>query len=300
MSFIIERLSAPTTAFSGLTFPRYRPLVESSKENTLAIAASSDLVPVGLALAEFDKKEAVARLLSLAVDASHRRRGLGGGLLRACEAALADLGCREVAAYHSSRLPCATAFAATLRRCGWPPPQVCQVRSAGRCGVLAAAIAEWPGVRRLLRNPDFTFMPWTTLTPTDETAIDRLCQEPACSQYLSPKTWTGQIEPRISTVIRQGEELVGWVLVRLDPEYSEPTLHCEAAYIRHDLWRSGLLVAGYLHVYRAAASCFGNDTILHFHTSPRLPGMMALTRRRFAPVSLWVDDWLESRKRLGG
>lgn len=90
------------------------------------------------------------------------------------------------------------------------------------------------------------------------------------------------------------------MLFRLDTTDHEPTLYCEAAYIQHDLWRTGILAAGYLHGYRAVAEHFGPHTIVRFFTVPRMPGMMALVRRRFAPVSLWVDDWLFSRKVLNG
>ena len=91
---------------------------------------------------------------------------------------------------------------------------------------------------------------------------------------------------------------MGWVLLTPDSQDPLQVLHCQSAYIRHDLWRTGALVGGFLHGYRAVAEHFGPDAVVRFHTVPRLPGMVVLVRRRFAPVSLWVDDWLVSRKRL--
>ena len=221
-------------------------------------------------------------------------------MLRTCEAALAGAGCQAVVAYHSSRLPAAPAFQATLRSAGWQEPELREVRCAGRCGDLAAAIAAWPGVERLLRNPAYSFTLWADVTPADTSAIERLSAEPACSPYLSPKTWAGHIEARVSVAVRRYGELVGWVLLRRAPQEAELTLHCECAYIQHNLWRTGALVVGYLHVYRAVANQFGPQAVVRFSTVPRLAGMMALTRRRFAPVALWVDDWLVSRKVLSG
>ena len=294
----IERLSASGSAFESLTFPRYRSLLESPKNGIVAFAAAAGLRPVGLALAEFTGPEGEAQLLSLGVAAPDRRQGVGSALLRACEAALADSGCKLMVAYHSSRLSAAPAFEATLRSCGWEASQVREVRSAGRCGAIASGIAQWPGIQRLLRNPSLSFSPWSTVTAADDPAIERLSSEPACGTYMSPKSWTGHIEPRVSIAIRRGSELVGWMLFRLDTTDPEPTLYCETAYIQHDLWRTGILAAGYLHGYRAVAEHFGPHAIVRFFTVPRMPGMMALVRRRFAPVSLWVDDWLFSRKVL--
>jgi ribosomal protein S18 acetylase RimI-like enzyme len=294
----IERLGESAPAFEHLTFPRYRALLGAGKRGIVAFAASSGLTPVGLVLAgHHDPKEDV-RLLSLAVDAPRRRLGVGGALLRACEFALVEAGCKAMVGYHSRRLPSAPAFEATLSSCGWDAPQLCEVRCAGRCGVLADAIAAWPGVRRLLRNAAFPFSPWSTVNPADDPAIERLSREPTCRPNMSPKSWAGYIEPRVSVAIRRHRELVGWVLLRLDGAENEPTLHCESAYIQHELWRTGVLVAAYLHGYQAGVRHFGPQTIVRFFTGPRMPGMMALTRRRFAPVSLWIDDWMVSRKTL--
>ena len=44
--------------------------------------------------------------------------------------------------------------------------------------------------------------------------------------------------------------------------------------------------------YQAVARNFGPQTIVRLFTGP---GMMALTRRRFVSVSLWIDDWMVSR-----
>ena len=300
MGVSIERLRGSASAFENFTFPRYRHLLDPLSTRTVAVAACSGLRPLGLALAEYAASKENAELLSLFVDGQDRRQGIGRALLRACENALAESGCKFVAAYHSNRLPGAPAFEATLRGCGWEAPKVSRVRSAGRCGALAAAIAEWPGVRRLLQNPDFSFASWSTVTDADDLAIERLSAEPTCVPNMSPNSWTGYIEPRASVAIRRRGTLVGWVLNRLHATDPEPILYCESAYIEHSLWRTAVLVAGYFHGYRMAAEHFGPDCVLHFFTGPRMPGMIALTRRRFAPVSMWVDDWLYSRKVLNG
>jgi len=296
----IERLWESAEAFAHLTFPRYRSLLAAGHDGIIVFGASQGFRAIGLALASCSDGEKDARLLSLVVDDSEWRRGVGGSLLRACQHALAENRCRAIVAYHSSRLPGAFAFQSTLRSCGWDEAELSEVRSVGRCGALAEAIAKWPGVGRLLRNSAYSFAPWAELTAADRPAIERLSAEPLCSPYLSPDSWTGLIDSRISIAVRKHGEVVGWVLLSPDSQDPRRLLHCESAYIRHDLWHTGALVGGFLQGYRAVADHFGPDAVVRFHTVPRLPGMVALVRRRFAPVSLWVDDWLVSRKRLAG
>ena len=186
----IERLWESAAAFEHLTFPRYRLLLTAGHDGVVAFGASTGLRPIGLALAICADPEKDGRLLSLVVDGSARREGVGGALLRACEGALAEHQCKAMVAYHSDRLPAALAFQATLRSCGWDEPELCEVRSAGRCGALADAIAKWPGVGRLLQNSAYSFAPWGEVTSMDTPAIERLSAEPLCSPYLSPDSWT--------------------------------------------------------------------------------------------------------------
>jgi len=150
----------------------------------------------------------------------------------------------------------------------------------------------------MLRKSTFSFASWSSVTSEDNPAIKSLSAEPTCCENMSPTCWEGLIESRASIAVRREGELVGWVLTMLDTTGAEPTLSCESGYVRHDLWRTGVLVEAYYHAYSEAAKHFGPGTIVRFSTGPRMPGMMALTRRRFAPVSLWVDDWLVSRKSL--
>jgi hypothetical protein len=123
--------------------------------------------------------------------------------------------------------------------------------------------------------------------------------KPVDAEYVSEvMDWLDRTECQFCNMARwRAGALVGWVLTRLEIE-PEAYICCESAYIRHDLWNTGVLVAGYLDAYRGAANHFGPDCIVRFSTGPLMPGLMALTRHRFAPVSLWVDDWLFSQKVL--
>ena len=47
--------------------------------------------------------------------------------------------------------------------------------------------------------------------------------------------------------------------------------------------------------FQCGGQAFGPDAVVRFLAGPHMPGRVAFVRRRFAPVSLWVDDWLASR-----
>jgi hypothetical protein len=120
---------------------------------------------------------------------------------------------------------------------------------------------------------------------------------------LSPQRWSGQFDESASLVLRLRGEVVGWILARLDPSSDAaapgpPTLFIPAAFIRRELWRSGMLVAAYHAITRNHADRFGSAAPVRFSTHSSFAGMMALTRRRFAPIALWIDEWMESSKSL--
>jgi hypothetical protein len=231
-----------------------------------------------------------------------RRRGIGGQLLVRCEMLAARTGRARIATYFSSILPEAAAFMATLATAGWSSPRMMELRYAARCTTFAASIAAWPAMRRRLSAQDVTFEGWSDRSPVDEREIAALASSAECPPGLAPDQWEREIDDDASFVMRRSSHVVGWILARLDSPSepgAPPVLFVPCAYIRRDLWRSGLLVLAYHFVACRHAELFGDEAVGRFSTAAQFPGMMALTRRRFAPAALWVDEWLRADKPLG-
>jgi len=281
-------------------------MLESDSDSRIAVGARLDGRPVGLALALWEPDSPQVRLLSLMVAPELRCRGIGSRILRRCEDLAAATGRPRLATYFSSILPDAGAFAATLAKTGWSAPALLELRCAVRAGETATAIAGWPGMeRRLASRDDVAFTPWNECVSADLARIADLAGAADCPPGLTPTHCATEIDPEESFVLRQGGEVVGWILARLDRDAGDdppgaPTLFISAAYIRRDLWRSGLLVLAYHFMACRHVARFGSDAPARFSTSPKYPGMMALIRRRFAPAAVWVDEWLEAGKQLDG
>jgi hypothetical protein len=69
-----------------------------------------------------------------------------------------------------------------------------------------------------------------------------------------------------------------------------------SANLDRGLWHTGVLVAGYYHAFARQAAAYGEDTIASYFTC--LPRQMAMTRRRFAPIALQLDEILSASKSL--
>jgi GNAT superfamily N-acetyltransferase len=296
----IETLRGPGGDFSALTFRRYREFLDDTSEAKLAVGARQDGRPIGLALATWSPELPQARLFSLMVDPDARRQSVGTRLLAACEALAAAKGRERLVAYHSSLLPAAGAFAATLRRSGWSAPDLLELRCLGRASDFAAAIALWPGVGdRLLKGNRLGIASWARQTEADAAEIRRLSAPPDCPPGLAPQYWAAEFQDGESIVLTLEGKVAGWMLACLEPEANgPPTLHIRSAYVRRDLWRSGILAGAYHEITRRHAERFGAAALVYFATTPSYPGMMALVRRRFAPAALRLDEWLVSTKWL--
>jgi len=175
------------------------------------------------------------------------------------------------------------------------------LRCLGRGSDFAAAIATWPGVGDLLKQGRLGFAPWASRTEADAAEIARLSAPPDCPPGLAPPYWAAELQDGESLVLTLDGGVAGWMLACLEPEPAgPPTLHVQSAYVRRDLWRSGILAVAYHEITRRHARRFGAAGLVRFATAPSYPGMMALVRRRFAPVALRVDEWLVSTKHLAG
>ena len=152
----------------------------------------------------------------------------------------------------------------------------------------------------MLTDGRLAITPWANRSTADDAEIRRLSAPPDCPPGLAPERWAGELEDAECLVLCREGQVTGWMLASLDPpQPAVPrTLFVLSAYVRRDLWRSGLLTAAYHHIAHRHAERFGPEALVRFFTVPEYPGMMALTRRRLAPAAVRVDEWLVATKHL--
>ncbi|CAO3438030.1 GNAT family N-acetyltransferase [Azospirillum doebereinerae] len=293
----VAPLSGSAAAFAPLTFPRLAWTLDAVPAGWVAVGAWIDGLPAGLALGMLQAGGA-AHLLSLTVARSLRRRGIGRRLALAWERAAVAAGAVQLRAGYSERLKGRDALAATLARAGWSAPRLAQVWAIGETAPMVEAVGNWPSVAARLRDPDgFAFDPWDSVGPGDDAALAALAAEPDCLPHMLPDIGAGRIEPACSIAVRRHGVLVGWVLgertdrVPLDGHRHRPAVYYRSAYLTRPLWHTGVLVGAYWHAYARQTAAFGPDSLAMFCTV--FPRMMALVRRRFAPISLRVDETFE-------
>jgi hypothetical protein len=163
-------------------------------------------------------------------------------------------------------------------------------------------VRAWPGVKRLLKNTDYSFTPWVEINAVDREAAEVLCRQQPCRALsaLTPQPWQEVIEPKTSLAVRRGQRLVGWVLGERTPDAAEgvASIHHVAGYVDTELWHTGILVAAGCHAFARQQAEFGPDSIARFMTSVGTEAMFSFVRRRLSPLATTVHKLLVTRKRL--
>ena len=292
----VAPLSGNAAAFATLGFPRLAPVLDHLEQPWVAVGATVGGLPAGLALGQI--QEDGARLLSLTVARSLRNRGIGRTLAEGWGRAAAAAGATGLVTAFSDKLPERAALAATLSAAGWTAPRLTHVRAIGEAAPMVEAVGRWPSLTGRLRDPDgFSFDPWRTPDADDRAAIADLAAEPEHLPLMHPDVRAERIEPACSIAVRRRGMLVGWVLaeraesVPLDGYRDRPAIDYRSAYLARSLWHTGMLVGAYWHAYARQVAAFGPNSIAMFGTM--FPRMMSLVRRRFAPISLRVDETFE-------
>ncbi len=295
----------------ALTFPAYRHLLSLAPAprhltegdtriiQPIGVGAWVDDTPVGLALAELpldDGGVAVGastggdmdppELLSLYVHGDHRRRGVGGALLRALESTLRDRSQPTIETVYMTGRPGIDAFERVLARGGWDAPQ----RRAATLRFTPDQAAAMPWFDRVhLPSPPFEIFPWHRATADERAqAIRSHTASPWIPTLLEFWRHDRQGFDVVSSLgLRYHGELVGWMVNhRLAPDFVRFT----CGFVREDLSRRGRLLP------------LLTESIKRLHDTPGLrcslvtpncfPSMVEFLERRCAP---WADFFGETR-----
>lgn len=310
----IETVTAETAGvFAAMTYPRFRELLtpELSTElpTELSAAATGEKVdafgafmgnqPVGLILLRPERETKNAqpdmRILSIMVARAHRRQGIGRALLDQADQAANDAGVPNLVAYYSDRMRNPDAFEGFLTASGWTPPQLAEFRLAGHADWTERARPTWEPMLRRFARQGYSATPWDSLTSVDRNRADRLVPSDWRFDY---RVFERHCDPRISIVLRQHGDVIGWVLGENHEENGY--YHYTNGYVVPELQKKGWLVAGVYDVCCYQVAAYGPKSVAVYETYGENPGMIAIMRRRLQPFTIWTDSRFVRRRALTG
>lgn len=295
-------LSLPAPGFETFTFPRYRSMVlgEDSRGDSgqLAVGASLDGRPVGLALLSRPFGEGERRLLSIMVSHSARRVGIGFRLLAHAENLARQHGTLKLSAEHSTRLASRVAYEALMRKASWSAPTDREYRLAGKALWAKEAARDWASFLARLRARGFEAVPWTALTPADREDIAGLVAHelPEADRIFNPLPRESRLDalPELSLLLRREGRVAGWLL---GSRGALPGIvHYGHGYVLPDLQKRGWLIAGVQEVCARQVELFGPDTVAIFETSPRNDGMRRFMERQLDRYKERYQGWMDARR----
>ncbi|WP_378943101.1 GNAT family N-acetyltransferase [Mesorhizobium sp. ANAO-SY3R2] len=258
--------------------------------------------PVGLVFGTCEGG-AEAELLSVAVAPPERRRGIGLALLRAWQVEAARRGAATMIARYNETTSGRAAFEALTGRAAWSAPVEDGLIVAGRAGAMAEAAGAWRTISDRLSRSDLYDYASVELSEADVAAVEACLAQPAAAGMMGPVALAQTIAPAFSTLIRRQGAVVGWVLAA-EAESSdateqakggEPAIRYLEAFLDPAYWHSGVTIGAYHYCYARQAALLGRDSVAVYYTNPTRPRMVAITRRRFAPIADRIETILAVR-----
>lgn len=277
--------------FAGFTFTRYRQMLAALESSVIAIGAIIDGRPAGLALGTCGKGEE-AELLSIAVAPAERRLGIGLALIEAWREEAALRGMATMIARYTKANASRAAFEALAMRAAWSRPAEDGLMVTGRAGAMAEMVGAWRAIGSRLAQPGLYDYAPVDLSDADRAMVSVYLAQPDAAGMFGPVALADRIAPAFSTLIRRQGALVGWVLAS---ETAERSIRYEEAFLDPVYWHSGITIGAYHHCYARQAVLLGRDSIATYYTNSTRPRMVALTRRRFAPIADRMDTILAVR-----
>jgi GNAT superfamily N-acetyltransferase len=279
--------SSKASSYENLTFPLYRNILYDLDNNKsmIAIAASNNEQPLGLAIAEIRPQDRSAQVHSIFVEPSHRSHGIGTALLTNLQV---EIGCRAgrtVEMVYTIGKPTTPALERLLQKCQWTSPQPRMLLCNG--SVEKVMEASWMKKYSQL-SEDYTIFPWTEITEQERNMIKNLQQEQSwIPEDLIPFNHEKGLEPLNSLGLRYQGQVVGWVINhRLYPD----TIRYTCSFVRKDLQKMGRIISLYAEAAKLqmqAKILRGIWTVPMEHES-----MVKFVRQRWMP---YLDSVVETK-----
>lgn len=278
--------SAAAPAFGALTFPLFKPLVETLDPQCRAIGATLQGKPVGLVLAKMQRSKGEAEILSLYVRPEIRKHGLGTRMLEEMERTLARSGILKVIANYTPAHADEAALTRVLAKREWkaPAPSMLIVSST----LDKAASVPWLNPPPL--GPQYDLFLWEDLS---ETETDELWASQVKRGWIPEDLvpFGQEYDHRTSVGLRLNDQIVGWALTRMwDPE----TLFFASSFVRRDLQAAGTILPLYADVVRRMRTLgipngLWTVPLQHEH-------MATFARRRMAPFATSFGETMGTSK----
>ena len=277
---------AETLPYQALTFPRFQAKLQDLAPDVVVLGASINQQPVGLIIGEiYNHKDdpdqpPTAWIHSLFVPSSHRRQGIGRSLLRQMTAQLQQQSCAKI------RLRYLDSFKTLplqwlLKQEGW----TCE-NTGTICYASKSQVAKTPApnlfdyLDRLTPDlpPGYEIFPWVNLTASDRAAINAKMAANPLYKKFNPFIEESKLEPINSLGLRQGENIVGWMIAhRLNPE----TIRYTQLFVDPETqgMGPGLLLLLQSIRLQLDATAADEDTSATFNFEPSNPTMTYLVNR---------------------
>ncbi|GBF82035.1 TIGR03032 family protein [Aphanothece sacrum] len=185
--------------YDELTFPRLRQRWQKTppQGELTGLSASINGSIVGLAIAERLNVE-TAKIISLFVLPDYRKQGIGTRLVAYLERELKTQGFQELVLSYSTSSSTPLALEGILQRLQWQPPQITLL--LGKTTTENIAKVDW--LNKFPLPPSLEVFSW-----------------PEAGLSLPASVEKDRLEPLNSLGLRQGKEVVGWVLThRVAPD----------------------------------------------------------------------------------
>jgi len=280
--------------YQRFTYPAYRSLLERDlavDQTVVAVTASFLGEPVGLALALAKQQQSSAEVLSIFVEHSYRRMGIGAALLIRLEEYLINRDYASVELVYTTGEDASSPVEGLLAKCNW-------AQTASRmmlCKGKAATIMTAAWMKRYSQLPStYSIIPWIEISEAERQDIQR-------SQMLKhwipddlvPFHHEAKLETLNSLALRYNGKVLGWVINhRLSPE----TIRYSCSFVRADLQKLGRIISLYAEAGRRQLSANVPNciwTVPVFHES-----MARFVRKRWVPYLSSLQETKGSFKRL--
>lgn len=284
--------SLTSLAFQALTFPRYRVRLQLLKPSgsIVAIAATFQDHPVGLALAEILPDGITAEILSIFVVLQHRQRGIGTSLLSHLQTELVLQGCTNAQLVYTTSQPTAPMLERLLQQNHWTSPQPRMIL----CNTTIDKIAQAPWMQKSKLPSSYEIVPWMDITAAERADIaQRQALKPWVPPALMPFQNEVNLEPLNSLGLRYQEQVVGWLLTH---RLAADTIRYTCSFVRQDLQKLGRIIPLYVNAIQRQIDA---EIPKGIWTVPfGYPAMVSFVRQRMAPYMIAIAESRISAKNL--
>jgi len=281
--------------FLGMTYARYQPRMPGldTDPHIIAIGATCNQTPAGLALAQTGPDGNSSNVLSIFVLPSYRGRGLGTALLASLEEQTKLRGSRRLAMTYARGKATTAALERIISKLNWVAPQPRMMLCTADARLLQA---KW--MRPRLLPPSFELFRWRDLkTRERETMLEEQQEQPFYSPSVSPFQEEEAFYPESSIGLRREDKIAGWMIThRIGPR----TVRYTSLFVRREFRHLSLSLVLLTEAIRRQAADLGYDSFGLFGVSAENRSMMAFVKRHVAPFLISLRETYGTYKVLDG